>query len=90
MKTRYSKVCSVHVYSLTPSPLRVRDRAYMHGFSANERVQEPRLICTVAEQVREADSKRSVEMATAIGRIVNSTIQVSGSPLRHCGISRFF
>lgn len=71
------------MYSLTPSPLRVRDMVYMRKFSINECVQEPRLICTVAEQVREADSKQSVEMATAIGRIINSTIQVNGSPFPH-------
>jgi len=55
-------------------------------FLANVFVQEPRLICTVAEQVREADSKRSIEMAAAIGRIINSTIQVNGPTLRHYGI----
>ncbi|KAK2463581.1 hypothetical protein APHAL10511_004332 [Amanita phalloides] len=54
MKAQYKKIYSIHVYSLTPSPLR-----------------DPRLLCSVAEQVRESDSNRSVEMATAVGRIVN-------------------
>lgn len=55
-------------------------------FFANMFIQEPRLICTVAEQVREADSKRSVEMAAAIGRIISSAIQVNGPILRNYGI----
>ncbi|KAF8623052.1 hypothetical protein AX15_006558 [Amanita polypyramis BW_CC] len=57
-KARYRKIYSIHVYSLTPSPLR-----------------ELRLICAVAEKVYEADSRRSLEMTAAIGRIVNPEIK---------------
>lgn len=79
-RSQFRHLSSIHVYSLAPSPIRVRATI---SCSSSSRltihiIQDAGLLCTVAENVRAVDrGKESAEIVTIVGRIVSLDIKVS-------------
>jgi len=69
-KERYTRIHFVHLYSLSPSPIRV-SRHRSRPFLASRKLffQEPALLCEPAKSLREAGESLGTGFTVSLGRV---------------------
>jgi hypothetical protein len=73
-KQKFTRIYSVIVYSLSPSPLRVRPYT-SHCYSSKMGLKDAGHICTPTESLRRVDNEQR-EGLPLVGKIVGKHVQV--------------